>query len=183
MHRNYLIELLKNYQGLPEEQIYKQQILDFVQKNVYCFERSLEIGHVTASSWLINSDNTRAFLMHHTKLDIWVQPGGHCDGNPNVLEVAVKEAQEESGIQDIEPISSEIYDIDIHFIPANAKEKEHFHYDVRFLLQAQSDSIQQNQESQAIKWFGKKIDLLPTDSRSITRMFEKWIQIKLNKLS
>lgn len=176
MHRDYLLNLLNRYQCLPEEQIYKQQIIDFVQSNVYCFERSLEIGHVTASSWLVNPENTGAFLMHHTKLGIWVQPGGHCDGDSDVLAVAIKEAQEESGILDIKALSTEIFDIDVHYIPTNTREKEHYHYDIRFLLQAQSDVIQQNQESRAIGWFGKNKDLLPTDSRSITRMFDKWVK-------
>ena len=47
--------------------------------------------------------------MHHTKLDRWFQLGGHCDGEANVLAVALKEAQEESGIMDIAPVSFEIF--------------------------------------------------------------------------
>jgi 8-oxo-dGTP pyrophosphatase MutT (NUDIX family) len=115
--------------------------------------------------------------MHHTKLGIWVQPGGHCDGDSDVLSVAIKEAREESGIHNIEPISTEIFDIDVHFIPENTREKAHYHYDIRFLLQVKSnEEIMKNEESQAIQWFSKNKDLLPSDSRSITRMFDKWIK-------
>jgi 8-oxo-dGTP pyrophosphatase MutT (NUDIX family) len=178
MHRNNLISLLKSYKPLPEEQIHHAQILQFINENPQCFERTLEEGHITASAWLVNKDNSQALLMHHAKLGIWVQLGGHCDGNPNVLEVALREAQEESGIMHIEPVSIDIFDIDIHFIPANKREKEHYHYDVRFLLQVKSDEeINQNHESQALKWFSKRKDLLPTDSRSITRMFDKWVSL------
>ncbi len=174
-----LVEQLQSYIGYPEEQDHKHHIINFIQNYPTCFERSLAIGHITASAWLVNRDNTHAFLMHHIKLNIWVQPGGHCDGNPNVLDVAIKEAQEESGIQHIQPISTDIFDIDIHFIPANTREKEHYHYDIRFLLQVKSnEDIIKNEESQAIQWFSKNKDLLPTDSRSITRMFDKWIKLK-----
>ena len=119
---------------------------------------------------------SKALLMHHNKLDIWVQVGGHCDGNPNVLEVAIKEAQEESGINGIEPVSEEIFDIDIHLIPGNTREKEHYHYDVRFLLQVTSDEqIVQNRESKELRWIGKKLTSLPTQNPSIIRMFNKWV--------
>jgi len=176
MHRNTLIQLLENYHPTQEEIAAKQRILAFVKQYPNCFERSLEIGHITASAWLLNKNHTHALLMHHAKLDLWVQPGGHCDGNANVLDVAVKEAQEESGIMNIEPLLSEIFDIDIHFIQANKKEKEHYHYDVRFLLHATSnEDFVQNDESKELRWVGKNRNDLPTDALSVVRMFDKWL--------
>ncbi|HXW85792.1 MAG TPA: NUDIX domain-containing protein [Candidatus Bathyarchaeia archaeon] len=117
--------------------------------------------------------------MHHTKLDQWFQLGGHCDGNPDVLAVALKEAQEESGINHIVPVNTHIFDIDIHLIPANKKEKEHYHYDVRFLLQVASDEkIVQNSESKELRWITKNRAEFPTQNRSVVRMFDKWIALK-----
>jgi 8-oxo-dGTP pyrophosphatase MutT (NUDIX family) len=114
--------------------------------------------------------------MHHTKLDKWFQLGGHCDGHSDVLAVAIKEAQEESGIVGIEPVSNKIFDIDIHLIPANPKEKEHYHYDVRFLLHVISnEEVVQNNESKELRWIGKTRTALPTTGRSVTRMFDKWV--------
>ena len=90
--------------------------------------------------------------------------------------MAIKEAQEESGIQAIIAIDNQIFDIDIHAIPANSKDKEHFHYDIRFLLQVQSDEKQQiNEESKELRWIGKSKANLPTNEESITRMFNKWL--------
>ena len=93
------------------------------------------------------------------------------------MAVAIKEAQEESGINRIVPISDEIFDIDIHAIPASSKNQEHYHYDVRFLLKVVgNESIIQNHESKALRWFGKERNELPSQDRSIVRMFEKWLK-------
>jgi len=176
VHRNYLLQLLDEYQPLYQEEIVaKEKIISFVKEYSNCFERSLEVGHITASAWLLNKEATHALLMHHAKLNLWLQLGGHCDGNSNVLEVAIKEAQEESGIIDIEPVSKSIFDIDVHLIPANAKEKEHYHYDVRFLLRVMSDeSIVKNNESTALRWVAQENAQLPTKELSVQRMFKKW---------
>ena len=117
MKKFKLIQMLGDYKSdFQEENVFKKKMIVFINKHDNCFERFLKIGHITASAWILNKDQTKALLMHHTKLDKWFQLGGHCDGNPNVLEVAIKEAQEESGIINIEPVSQDIFDIDIHQI-------------------------------------------------------------------
>ncbi len=179
MDKSYLLGLLNSYFPADQAEIlFKNQMIDFINSYVDCFERSLKIGHITASCWLLNKDRSKALLMHHTKLDKWFQLGGHCDGDPDVLAVAIKEAQEESGIVDIKPVNQEIFDIDIHRIPANAKEQEHDHYDVRFLLYVSSDEdFVQNRESKELRWIGKNINELPTNSPSVVRMFDKWLKL------
>lgn len=150
-------------------------MLTFIDTYENCFERSLEIGHITASCWLINKDSSKALMLHHAKLDRWFQLGGHCDGNPDTLAVAIKEAQEESGINNIVAVTPEIFDIDIHLIPENKKEKAHYHYDVRYLLQVTGyEEIIQNRESKALAWIDKDRKALPTDTLSVVRMFNKW---------
>lgn len=182
MKRFPLIELLQKYSPTAKEElVYKDQIITFMQANPECFERSLSIGHITASCWLLNKDENQALLMHHTKLDKWFQLGGHCDGDSDVLGVALKEAREESGILEIEPISQDIFDIDIHLIPENSKEKAHYHYDIRFLLKVISDEkIVINRESKALRWINKDYNDLPTQSLSVIRMFNKWVNISNN---
>jgi len=176
MHRQSLIKMLNAYHPVAQtEQLFKKDLLEFISQHNDCFERSLEIGHITASAWILNKSHTHALLMHHSKLDKWFQLGGHCDGNPNVLEVAIKEAQEESGIMSIEPIEHSIFDIDIHLIPANKKEKEHYHYDIRFLLHVTSNErIVQNNESKELRWISTDYNDLPTNLESILRMYNKW---------
>lgn len=189
MHRASLKKLLQNYHPSdPAEKITKQKMLIFLDQYPECFHRSLEVGHFTASAWLFSNDQTQALLLHHAKLNGWFQLGGHCDGNPDVLAVAIKEAQEESGIENIVPISTEIFDIDIHAVPAtstsptssgfaNSREKAHDHYDVRFLLKVVGPAkIIQNHESKELRWIGKNSKELPTQSRSVIRMFDKWLE-------
>lgn len=175
-----LLELLTHYNPIDAaEQEHKKTILHFLSQYPNAFERSLEVGHITASAWLVNKDNTKALLMHHRKLNLWVQLGGHCDGNTDVLAVAIKEAQEESGIMDIQPVQSGIFDIGVHLIPENKKEKAHYHYDIRFLLQVMSDEdFVANEESHALAWIDKNRDNIPRIDKklqSVTRMFDKWV--------
>lgn len=176
MKRNLLIALLRAYNPVALEEVeFKQQMLAFIEAHEDCFERTLEIGHITASCWLLDASGERALLMHHAKLDSWFQLGGHCDGDPDVLAVAIKEAQEESGIMGIAPVSTEIFDIDIHRIPEHKGIKAHDHYDVRFLLRVISDEqIVQNSESKELRWIGMNPEELPSRSRSLLRMFNKW---------
>lgn len=177
MHRKYLIDLLENYHpSYATEIAAKANMLQFIKQNKNCFDRELEEGHITASAWLLNKNLDKVLLLHHAKLDIWCQLGGHCDGDPNILQVAIKEAQEESGIQNIVPISDQIFDIDVHKIPEYKGVPAHYHYDIRFLLKVADDSQPvKNTESKELKWFSKQISQLPTNADSIKRMFNKWI--------
>ena len=175
MKRQQLLHLLNIYQPTLEEATFKDRMINFVTAHEDCFERSLAEGHITASAWLLNTDATQALIMHHTKLDRWFQLGGHCDGESDVLAVAIKEAQEESGIMNIVPVSGEIFDIDIHLIPARKHEPEHYHYDVRFLLKVVGDKqVVQNSESKELRWIGKDGSELPGCNQSVLRMFSKW---------
>lgn len=179
MHRTALLNLLRTYKPTdPAEHIFVSDTLTFVEQNPDCFERSLTSGHITGSAWLLNKDKTHALLMHHTKLDRWFQLGGHCDGDADVLAVALKEAQEESGIQHIAAMNKTIFDVDVHLIPANATHSAHYHYDIRFLLHVTSnEEIIHNHESKELRWISKNPQELPTTAPSVTRMFHKWITL------
>ncbi len=178
MHRTNLVTLLEKYHPIfPEEIRAKHTILNFIAHHPDCFERSLRIGHVTASAWLENHDGTKALLMHHAKLDKWLQLGGHCDGNPDVLAVALKETTEESGLSSIIPVTTDIFDLDIHTIPTHKNVPEHIHYDIRFLLCATKDEpLHTNSESKELRWISKDVHKLPTNEPSVIRMFTKWTQ-------
>lgn len=179
MKRTLLLSQLAQYAPTdPYEIECKQKIIAFIKQYPNCFERTMAHGHITASCWLVNKDNSKALLMHHAKLNMWVQLGGHCDGDSDVLAVALKEAQEESGIHDIIPVSTEIFDIDIHLLPAHSKEAGTLHYDVRFLLKVFSDEQTiQNRESKELRWISKDPKELPTTEQSVVRLFNKWVAL------
>jgi 8-oxo-dGTP pyrophosphatase MutT (NUDIX family) len=156
----------------------EKQMLDetisFIKENEDCFERSLLFGHLTGSSWIVNREMSHTLLIHHFKLDRWFQPGGHCDGDCDVLNVAVKEAIEETGLKVI-PLRDDIFDIDIHKIPVRGNIPEHLHYDIRFLFEANmtKEDLQINRETKAIKWVEIKDVERYNDSPSIIRMAKK----------
>jgi 8-oxo-dGTP pyrophosphatase MutT (NUDIX family) len=174
-----LLSLLRAYCPTDAQEMkFKEEILSFIASNEDCYGRNPKVGHITSSAWLLNSSGEKALLMHHKKLDIWVQPGGHCDGDNDVLNSAIREAKEESGISDIVPVNYEIFDIDIHTIPENKNESEHQHYDIRFLLKtSDNDNFNMNVESKELSWISKDSNKLPNVSDSILRMFNKWIKI------
>ena len=154
----------------------KTQMLQFLEEEKDCFSRQCEPGHFTASCWLVNKDFSKALLTHHRKLGHWFQLGGHCDGDSDILYVAIREAEEESGLSNIVPVTGEIFDIDIHEIPANHREKAHMHYDVRFLLQNQgSESFVVSPESNDLMWVTKDKSSLPIVNDTVRRLHAKWI--------
>ncbi len=173
--REQTYQLLAAYRSsYPEEQVYREKMLRFLDTCSDCFLRSCRVGHFTASAFLLNPEKTHALLLHHAKLDKWMQLGGHCDGDSDVLRVAIKEAQEESGIQKIRAIRPAVFDIDIHLIPPYKEEGAHYHFDIRFLLHAyETDQVIQNHESKALQWFEITGKNLPENRASVDRMFEK----------
>ena len=128
----------------PEQRKTADRMLHFIGSTPDCFERTHAEGHMTGSAWLINPAGDKALLTLHHKLQRWMQTGGHADGDPDTLRVALREAEEESGISGILPESTEIFDIDIHLIPARPAKGEpaHYHYDVRYLLRHSSKIAQ-----------------------------------------
>jgi 8-oxo-dGTP pyrophosphatase MutT (NUDIX family) len=175
--RSQLIEQLRSYTtSYPEELESRDKIVDLITTQTDCFKRSFtNPGHITASAWLLNFDGSKVLLMHHVKLNKWLQPGGHCDGSLNTLAVAIKEAQEESGIEGIAPVANSIFDLDIHYIPERKMEPAHYHYDIRYLLKADKDAqIVKNHESNKVEWFDCNRTKFPTSEPSVIRMFNKW---------
>lgn len=150
-----ILELLAAYQPIDiSDQARKESMIAFIRRHPdCCFERSLAEGHLTGSAWILDTTGTKALLTHHRKLDRWIQPGGHADGDPNIKNVALREALEESGLKQIAFVSEQIFDIDIHEIPAHAGVPSHLHYDVRFLFQSiGSDVFNISSESKSLKW-------------------------------
>lgn len=170
-----ILDLLNTYlQRYPGEADMVNWYTRFVAENKNCFERSLLIGHVTGSALVLNSSRDSVLLTHHRKLDKWLQPGGHADGDADVLRVALKEADEETGLASIEPVTSALLDVDIHLIPPRGDEPEHHHYDCRFLLCSTGpDNFTVSEESYDLAWVAvDRIEDYTTEA-SILRMIEK----------
>ena len=152
--RSRLIAELALYRaGDAREAAMAAELLHFVRAEPRAFERGLRGGHVTGSAWIVDRARTQALLTHHRKLDIWVQLGGHADGESDVRRVALREALEESGLTKIVAARDGIYDVDIHEIPARLDEPAHLHYDVRFAFFADpAEPFHVSSESHALAW-------------------------------
>lgn len=175
MHRQPLLDLLAAYKPTDTHEIAMwEQTIAFVQTYPDCFERTLLIGHITGSAWIVSPDRRQAVLIHHRKLDRWFQPGGHADGDSNVARVAQREAGEEVGLQSLHLVSPGIFDIDVHPIPAKDKEPEHLHYDIRFLFEANpEETFIHSAETKDIRWVYLSDISAFTMSESILRMVKK----------
>ena len=174
VHRNKLMERLAAYRRRwPEESETVARFEAFLDSHPDCFERYCAVGHITGSAWLVNRTGDRVLLTHHRKLGRWLQPGGHCDGDPNTLEVALREAREESALE-VRALDEDIFDLDVHLIPARGDEPAHYHYDVRFLVQAMEDRFRVSEESRALAWVPADRVGVFSNVESVLRMARKW---------
>lgn len=140
------------------------------------FVRERLAGHFTASAWLVSADGLRLLMTHHRKLGLWLQLGGHADGERNLALVALREAEEESGLTGLR-VEPAIFDLDRHWIPERKEVPGHWHYDVRFVVRAGDDeAFVVSEESLALAW--REIRTLADDpavDASVRRMAGKWI--------
>lgn len=146
----------------------------FVTDQPDCLLRSCIPGHLTGSAWIVSPDRRRTLLTHHHKLDKWLQLGGHADGDPDLLAVACREAREESGLTGLRVVSPAIFDLDRHWIPPRGAEPGHYHYDLRFVLEADpAEPLVLSHESKDLAWveIGRVTTLNPEES--MARMVRK----------
>lgn len=186
MHRRSLLAQIDDYaRAAPgPERGAIGRFRDFVRAHAECFERRCLPGHVTASAWILDADRSRFLLTHHRKLSRWLQLGGHADGDPEPVSVALREAREESGMRDFALVvpagaAPQPLDLDIHDIPARSGEPAHQHHDVRYLLVAASGQpLVRSHESNELRWFGMgELAELPVDDsvRRLARKAEQWL--------
>ena len=140
------------------------------------FVRERLAGHFTASAWLVSRDGERVLLTHHRKLGLWLQLGGHADGDRDLVRAALKEAEEESGLAGL-AIQPLLFDLDRHWIPAHKGVPEHWHYDVRYVVRADDEAFVVSDESHDLAWreIASLIDDEAADA-SLRRMAAKWLQ-------
>lgn len=140
------------------------------------FRRERLAGHFTASCWLVDREGARVLLTHHRKLGLWLQLGGHADGQRELHQAALREAEEESGLSGLR-VDAVIFDLDRHWIPEHRSVPAHWHYDVRYVVHAGDDEAYTvSEESLDLAW--RRIDELaadPATDGSVRRMAQKWL--------
>jgi 8-oxo-dGTP pyrophosphatase MutT (NUDIX family) len=154
----------------PTEARHLAHIRSFVARHPHPFDRAIAEGHLTASAFVVSQDGARVLLLHHRKLDRWLQPGGHADpGEESGEATALREAREETGLLAlaIHPDAPRPLDVDVHRIPARGAEPEHDHLDLRYLVcePGQAALVRNAQETNDLRWFSwDELDALDLDA-------------------
>jgi len=178
MHRNVVLKLLRAHAARtlePHEAAMTADTIRFVEAHADCLLRSCGPGHLTGSAWIVSPNRSRVLLTHHLKLDKWLQLGGHADGDPDLLAVARREAQEESGLTRVRVVAPELFDVDRHLIPARKSDPPHHHYDLRFLLEADpvEPLVRAHAESKDLAWVEIRRVTALNPEESMARMVRK----------
>ncbi|MCA0394832.1 MAG: NUDIX hydrolase [Proteobacteria bacterium] len=159
----------------PEEAALAAEFAALLDDAANPFVRERLAGHFTASSWLPDRSGRRALLTHHRKLGLWLQLGGHADGDVDLARVALREAEEESGLAGLR-VEPAILDLDRHWIPEHKGVPGHWHYDVRYVVRTGgSEDFVVGEESLDLAW--RDIDAIERDAdadASLRRMARKW---------
>lgn len=175
--RSQVLELLRLHAGRVadvHESAMVAATIEFVESQPDCAERSLAIGHLTGSAWIMDVARKRTLLTHHRKLDKWLQLGGHADGDLDLARVAFREAEEESGLSRLSLVSGNLFDVDRHLIPARKAEPEHWHFDLRFMVEADPDeALVISEESNDLEWVEVARMADYNDEESMMRMVRK----------
>ena len=165
-----------------QEEIDKRLMLQYIDNFEDVITRKNTLCHFTASSWIVNKDRTKVLMIYHNQYNSWAWTGGHVDGDINLLKVALKEAKEETGLENIEVLNKSLYSLEILTVDGHIKRgkyvSSHLHLNGTFLFEADENSeirIKADENS-AVKWF--PIEEVVDASSEINM---KKIYIKLNE--
>lgn len=187
MVREELIRNIIEYRPYNEqEENDKKLILKALKSQADIFDRENETAHMTASAWVVNRSRDKVLMVYHNIYNSWSWLGGHADGETDLLSVAIREVQEESGIKSVNPLSEDIYSLEILTVDGHEKKgkyvSSHLHLNVTYLLEADDNESTQIKadENSGVGWFG----LEEAIERSTEPWFQERIYRKLNdKLS
>lgn len=155
-----LQEQLEQYHPFNEqEERDKKVMLRLLKTQPDIFTRENEVAHFTASSWLLNREHTKVLMIYHNIYHSWSWTGGHADGEEDLLAVAIKEAQEETGVKEIQTVDDIIFSIETLTVDGHEKRgryvPSHLHLNVTYLLEADEAEVLRIKpdENSGVKWF------------------------------
>ena len=170
-----LKENLEEFEPYNEqEEVDKKIILDYINNFDDTLTRQNKYGHFTSSAFVLNKERTKILMVYHKIYNSWAWPGGHSDGDSNLLNVAMKEAKEETGIKNVIPIFKNIYSIEIISVNGHEKSEKyissHVHLNVTYLLEAdENEKIHiKEDENSGVKW-------VPIDN-VLDLTYETWVR-------
>ena len=172
-----LISALHGYQSWnSQEERDIVEILRRLESGEDLFHRENNAAHLTASAWVVSPDQTQVLMAYHNLYDSWAWLGGHADGERDLLAVALREVQEESGVS-ARPVSDKLFSVEI--LPVSGHEKRgeyvssHLHMNVTFLLEADPSAPIRSKpdENSRVAWF-------PLDD-AVAASSEPWLRERI----
>lgn len=153
--RNQLVA----YQPYNEQEAKEQEVmLQYIDTFSNILTRKNEFAHFTASAWIVNHNHTKVLMAFHNIYQSWSWIGGHADGDSDLLHVALKETEEETGLKNVTPLSKDIYSLEILGVDGHVKKGKyvatHVHLNVTYLIEADENEITKIKpdENSAIQW-------------------------------
>lgn len=141
-----------------QESIDQQVLLHALETQQDVFERKNKFMHFSTSCWIVNPTHDKALMIYHKIYDSWSWLGGHADGNPNLLEVAIKEMQEESGVTNYHLVSEEPFSLEVLTVDGHIKKgkyvNSHLHLNVTYLFEVNETEklVKNDVETNGVKW-------------------------------
>ena len=150
---------LESYVPFNEQEEKDKDMLLKSLEDETVFVRDNIFYHFTASAWVVNEKRDKVLMAYHNIYDSWSWLGGHADGEEDLLQVAIKEVKEESGLKEVKAVSEDIFSIESLTVDGHMKNNQyvssHLHLNVTYLIEANEDQgirIKENENSQ-IAWF------------------------------
>lgn len=155
----YLTENIKNYVCYDtQEENDKKIILKCLETFDDCLTRNNEIAHFGSSAFVLNKNKDKCLMVHHNLFNAWAWPGGHADGDSNMLNVAIKEVIEETGVKNLTPLTDKIISLNIIAVKGHMKNNKyvspHLHLSTAYLLSADENEklIVKSDENSNVQW-------------------------------
>lgn len=170
-----------------QEQKDKELMLKYIEFSKDVLTRENEAFHFSASNWIVNKERTKVLMIYHNIYDSWAWTGGHADGDENLLRVALKEAEEETGLKNLKLLSDGIFALQIVPVDGHVKRgkyvSSHLHLDCCYLFEAdENDSIRiKEDENKGVKWVNIGDVTKITSEARMVPIYNK-LNEKLNKL-
>lgn len=167
-----------------QEQMDKEQFLEFINTFDDVLTRNNIFGHFTASAFVVNKDRTKMVVVYHIINDGWTYPGGHADGIEDLLSVAVREVEEETGLK-VKVLDNNIFALNSNPVIGHVKRGKyvsaHIHFDCVYIMEADDKLplVYRDDESKGVKWVDFKDAYDETFCEFIRPVHKKLIK-KLN---
>ena len=172
--------MIENYNPVNEqEEADKKLMLEYIENFEDTLTRENRTCHFTASSWIVNKERTKVLMIYHNIYDSWAWTGGHCDGDPDVLHVALKEAEEETSLKSVKPLTNELASIEILTVDGHVKRgkyvSSHLHLNCSFILEADENEVLQikEDENSGVKWVNIEDAISLTNENKMKPIYKK----------